>query len=94
MVVSARRLLQYFSFPDKNSRDISRYIYNVFFAVLQNGYVFVSLFLLQALTLLFVTLRFAEMCLRNIDLEHTIIKNEWNYNSTASYASIMCKGTL
>jgi hypothetical protein len=26
--VSARRLLQYFPLPDKNSRDISRYIYN------------------------------------------------------------------
>ena len=26
--VSARRLLQYFPLPDKNSRDILRYIYN------------------------------------------------------------------
>ena len=27
-VVSARPLLQYYQFPDKISRDISRYIYN------------------------------------------------------------------
>jgi hypothetical protein len=26
--VSSRRLLQYFRLPNKNSRDISRYIYN------------------------------------------------------------------
>jgi hypothetical protein len=30
-VVSALRLLQYFQLPDKNSRDLSRYIYNFFF---------------------------------------------------------------
>jgi hypothetical protein len=34
-VVSARRLLQYFQLSDRNSRDISGYIYN-FFAVFQN----------------------------------------------------------
>jgi hypothetical protein len=29
-VVGSLRLLQYFQLPDKNSRDISRYIYNCF----------------------------------------------------------------
>ena len=30
-VVSARRLLQYFQLPDKNYRDISRYIHRIYF---------------------------------------------------------------
>ena len=43
-VVSARRLLQNFQFPDKNCRDISRYIYTLF-AFFKNSYVNLRLFL-------------------------------------------------
>jgi hypothetical protein len=48
-LVSALRLLQYCQLPDKNCRDISRYIYNVF-AVFQNSYVFIPLLLSGPLT--------------------------------------------
>ena len=44
-VAGARRLLQYSQLPDKNSGNISRYIYTVFFAVFQNSHVFILLFL-------------------------------------------------
>jgi hypothetical protein len=50
MVVSARRLLQCCQMPDKNSRDISRYVYLNFFAVFKNIYVFNPLFLAEPLT--------------------------------------------
>ena len=47
-VVSALTLLQYFQLPNKNSHDISRYIYTSF-AVFQNSCVFLPLFLLGTL---------------------------------------------
>jgi hypothetical protein len=52
-VVSARRLLQYFQLPDKNSRDIPRYF---FFAVFQNSYAFSPLFVAEPLTMFAGTL--------------------------------------
>ena len=58
MVVSARRLLQYFQLPAKHSRDISRFICSFFFAVFQNSYVFIPLFPADPLTTFCGTLRF------------------------------------
>ena len=55
MCLSARRLLQYLQFPDKNSRDISRKIYN--FLRYLKKLVFIPLFLSEPLTTFCGTLR-------------------------------------
>jgi hypothetical protein len=57
MFVNARRLLQYFQMPVKNSRHISRYI-QFFFAVFLNSYVFIALFFSEPLTMFCGSLRF------------------------------------
>ena len=49
--VSARKLLQYFRLLAKTFRYISRHIYNYFFSVFQNCYVFIPLFLTEPLTM-------------------------------------------
>jgi hypothetical protein len=54
-VVVARRLLLYLQLSDKNSRDISRCIYN-FFAVFWNGNVLIPLLLSEPLTVFCETL--------------------------------------
>ena len=54
-VVSARRLLRNFQLPNRNSLDISRYIYNCF-AVFQNSFVFIPVFLSEPLTMFCGTL--------------------------------------
>jgi hypothetical protein len=54
-VVSARRLLRNFQLPNRNSRDISRYIYNPF-AAFQNSNVFIPVFLPEPLTMFCGTL--------------------------------------
>ena len=58
MAVSARRLLQYFQLPDKNSRDISRFIYNFCGVSKYSCIVFISLFLAEPQTVFCGTLRF------------------------------------
>ena len=57
IVISAWSILQYFQLPDKNSHDISTYIYH-FFVVFQNLYVFIPLFLSKPQMVFCVTLRF------------------------------------
>ena len=65
MVVSARKLLQYFQLTDKKFRDISSYVYN-FFSVFQNNYVSIALFLTESLTVFCGTLRFRDTLFRKL----------------------------
>jgi hypothetical protein len=56
-VLSALKLLQYFQLPNKNSRDISRYIYNYLWCFKIIMYLFLF-FLLELLTVFCGTLSF------------------------------------
>ena len=71
-VLTAWRLLQYSQQMDKNSRHISRYIYN--FAVIQSNYVFIPLFPSEPLTEFRGTLRF----------HGTLFEKHWINHSTPS----------
>jgi hypothetical protein len=48
-------IVQYLQLPDKNFRDVSRYIYS-FLAVFLNGYVFIPLFVWEPITMFCGTL--------------------------------------
>ena len=58
IVGSARRLLQYFQFPDKNSRDISWHIYNFLLYFKIAMHLFRYFFFSQPLTVFCGTVRF------------------------------------
>jgi hypothetical protein len=66
MAVSALRLLQYFQFPDKNSRDISRYTYN--FYGISSTYVFIPPFLAETL----------KVFCGNVRLHGALFNKQWN----------------
>ena len=70
-VVRARRLLQYFQLPDKNSRDISRYIYNFLERFKTVIYVFIPLILLEPQTVFCGTPSSAEHSLKKTALSNT-----------------------
>ena len=85
-VVGSLRLLQCFQLPDKNSRDISRYIYNCF-AVFQNSCVFIPLFLLEPLKMFCGSVLFRETLFKKqlfvdyFPVDGSLkIESSWNYD--------------
>ena len=80
--VRALRLLQYCRFPDKNSREVSRYICNFFFAVFENSYAFISRFLAEPLTmcgiLAFRGILFGKYCIKTKGFMVCAHKVTWN----------------